>query len=209
MNQPLRDADTIRITKHFSSLLASHGMSPQSLDWGSQQTQEARFAALADIADLANTAILDVGCGLADLHAWLLARGVPHRYTGVDVTQAMAAQAAARFPDAEVLHAEALKAAGLEDRQFDYVFASGIFYLRQNDPMAYLQSAVAKMFAMCRRGIAFNSLSSWSSRQDPQEFYADPLLTAAHCRTLSSRLVLRHDYHPGDFTIYLYRERQA
>lgn len=209
MNQQLQNEDTNRIAEHFSSLLACHGMSPQSLDWSSCQSQKARFEALAGIGDLANTTILDVGCGLADLHAWLLARGVSHNYTGLDVTQAMATQAAARFPDAEIFHAEMLTAAGLEKRKFDYVFASGVFYLRQSDPMDYLQAAVSKMFALCRRGVAFNSLSTWSSRQDPQEFYADPLLTAAICRTLSPHLVLRHDYHPGDFTMYLYRERQA
>ncbi len=209
MNQQLQNEDTNRITEHFSSLLACHGMSPQSLDWSSCQSQKARFEALVGIGNLANTTILDVGCGLADLHAWLLARGVSHNYTGLDVTQAMATQAAARFSDAEIFHAEVLTAAELEKRKFDYVFASGIFYLRQSNPMNYLQAAVSKMFALCRRGVAFNSLSTWSSRQDPQEFYADPLLTAALCRTLSPHLVLRHDYHPGDFTMYLYRERQA
>lgn len=198
-------ADTARITKHFSALLGSHGFSAKSLDWGSRGSQETRFAILAAIGDLQGASILDVGCGLADLHGWLLAQGVAHRYTGIDITPAMAEKAAARFPDITIHQGDALTDIQFAAASFDYVFASGVFYLRQEAPMAYLQATVAKLYTWCRQGVAFNSLSLWSPRRQRQEFHADPLEVVASCRTLTSRLALRHDYHPGDFTVHLYR----
>lgn len=88
---------------------------------------------------------------------------------------------------------------------FDYVVASGIFYLRQHQPMRYLLDTVAAMFQKANRAIALNSLSSWTQQQDTSEFYADPLALIQACRKLSQSVVLRHDYHSRDFTVYLYK----
>lgn len=203
------ETDTLRIINHFSSLFAEHGMSAKSLDWGSQQSQETRFAVLADLTDLSRASILDVGCGLADFHAWLLEQGVPHDYTGIDVTPEMVAAASTRFPDITVHHGEILSCTLFPERSFDYVFASGVFYLRREAPEAYMQATVTRLFSLCRKAAAFNSLSTWSPVRDPGEFYANPLATAAWCAELTPRLVLRHDYHAGDFTMYLYRRDAA
>jgi SAM-dependent methyltransferase len=202
-------SDNSRIASHFSSLLAEHGMSARALDWGNRQSQEARFAVLADMADLSGASILDVGCGLADFHAWLLERGVPHAYTGIDITPEMVTAASARFPEITMHHGEILNSSLFPERSFDYVFASGVFYLRQEAPEAYMQATVTRLFSLCRKAAAFNSLSVWSPVRDPGEFYANPLATAAWCAELTPRLVLRHDYHTGDFTIYLYRRDAA
>jgi hypothetical protein len=86
---------------------------------------------------------------------------------------------------------------------YDYVFASGIFYRRQVEPWEFLQQAVTQMFACCRKGLAFNSLSTWFPEPEAGEFYADPVKTLEWCRSLTPRVALRHDYHPRDFTIYL------
>jgi SAM-dependent methyltransferase len=102
MNDPT-DTETSRLTAHYAGLLARYGDDPRSLDWGSGASQAARFAVLAGIGDLRGTTILDVGCGLADFHAWLLDRGIAHRYVGLDLTPEMATRAAERFPEADIL----------------------------------------------------------------------------------------------------------
>jgi hypothetical protein len=68
-----------------------------------------------------------------------------------------------------------------------------------------MQSMIERMFALATRAVAFNSLSTWSSDQQAGEFYADPLQTVQFCRELTPWVVLRHDYHPRDFTVYLYK----
>jgi hypothetical protein len=67
---------------------------------------------------------------------------------------------------------------------------------------------VAAMFERARQAIAFNSLSRWAPDMDVNEFHADPVKVLAICRNLTPWVVLRHDYHPGDFSVYLYHERR-
>ena len=57
--------------------------------------------------------------------------------------------------------------------------------------------------------VAFNSLSSWANDKEKGEFYADPLEVLKFCKTLSPWVVLRHDYHSRDFTIFIYKERNV
>jgi SAM-dependent methyltransferase len=126
-------------------------------------------------------------------------------YTGVDITPKMIEAARARFPEARFETQDVLSEpwpAG----SYDYVVSSGIFYRRKAEPFGFLQRMVAEMFRLCRRGVAFNSLSAWAANKDGDEFYADPVQTLGFCRGLTSRLALRHDYHPRDFTVFLYKE---
>ena len=67
------------------------------------------------------------------------------------------------------------------------------------------EQMVQQMFRHCRKGTAFNSLSAWSPHKDADEFYANPLETLEFCRTLTPRLVLRHEYHQRDFTLLLHK----
>ena len=193
--------------QYYSRLVARHGNSVHSLNWGSRRSQRTRFRVLSEVADLSRRSVLDVGCGLADLHAWLAhhARGV--RYTGIDVTPAMIEAAARRFPRAELQMADAqgLLRAGAE--RYDYVLASGIFSKRRSNSFADMKRCIRQMFRLARRGVAFNALSALATHKAKSEFHAQPAEVLRYCLTLSPWAVLRHDYHPRDFTVYLYKRR--
>jgi SAM-dependent methyltransferase len=200
------DENTIR---YFTDLVAQNGIDPRSLDWGSRESQHLRFSVLAGIGSLQGAHVLDVGCGLGDFYEWLREQGYECDYHGIDITTAMISTARERFPDVRfdigTLTGEMEIAVG----EYDYVLASGIFYRRQMSAEGFMHRMLGAMYAHSRRGIAFNSLSLWAPDQETGEFYADPLATLEFCRTLTPWVVLRHDYHLRDFTIYLYRERQA
>ena len=94
----------------------------------------------------------------------------------------------------------------LEPDQFraDYVMASGIFHLGDTQ---FMQRVLSVMSASCERGVAFNSLSTWDEVNKKLGYFsADPEETVAFCRTLTPFIMLRHDYLPHDFTMFLYRE---
>ena len=48
-------------------------------------------------------------------------------------------------------------------------------------------------------------LSAWAPVLRSDQYHADPVSVLDFCRTLTSRLALRHEYLPHDFTVYLYR----
>ncbi len=198
------DESNIRL---YTQLAKKHGIDVRSLNWGSQKSQYLRFEVLNEVGPLAGSTVLDVGCGLGDFLLWLQRARIQADYSGIDMTPAMIELAKRRMPDGKFQVANLLVQPGLLQQQYDFVFASGVFTHRQQNPTAYLRDMVRAMFALCRRALAFNSLSLWASQQDAGEFYADPLATLEFCRTLTPWVTLRHDYMPHDFTIYLYREQ--
>ena len=95
---------------------------------------------------------------------------------------------------------------GEAPQKYDFVVSSGIFAHRHHEPREFLLETAAAMFARCAKAVAFNTLSKWAERRDVGEFHADPADVLNCMRRLTPRVALRHDYHPRDFTVYLYRE---
>jgi SAM-dependent methyltransferase len=185
---------------------ARFGVDVRAVNWGSRASQTRRFEILAEIAPLGTHSVLDVGCGQGDFYAWLQDAGHAGDYLGIDITPRMVQTASRRFPGVSFREADLMGGDVDSELKRDWVFASGIFYLRRHEPFQYMKSAVRKMFGLANKGLAFNSLSSWSDRKGDGEFYADPLQVLMFCRGLKARVALRHDYHPGDFTIYMLKE---
>lgn len=203
-------ADDERNRQLYGALVSSHGLSFRSLNWGSAEGQQRRFDILAQIGIAPDASILDVGCGTADLLVYLRATGFTGSYTGVDLTPEMINAARARGLDGEFQEGNVLL---LDERaraalRRDYVLASGIFYYRQNAPQSFMEKTLTCLFNLAERGVAFNSLSTWADHPASRdEFRADPMAILTFCRTLTPWVVLRHDYHTGDFTIYLRRHQ--
>ena len=202
MNREAVHQDDERNISFFSELLRTHHISPLSLNWGSRASQEMRFAVLAEVGDLVGSSLLDVGCGLGDFYDWQRRAGLGVNYQGVDLTPEIIRVAKGRFPEVDFRVGNVLEE---EIGTFDYVIASGIFYLRQSEPFEFMQRMIARLFESSRMGLAFNSLSAWCNGREAGEFYADPAQTLDFCRTLTPWVALRHDYHPRDFTIFLWR----
>jgi len=204
---PAWTVDNNHIVEFYSDLVEKHGAAPQALDWGSLAAQEKRFAALAQIGSLEGRSVLDVGCGLADLWGYLQRQGLNVDYTGYDLTPAMIERAKQRYPSVR-LEVRNLLDEPEPPSRFDYVLASGIFYLRRVNPMAYLETMARRMFALSRLGVAFNTLSVKALQQTPGEFYADPEAVRSLCLKIAPRVVIREDYLPHDFTVYLYKDER-
>jgi SAM-dependent methyltransferase len=184
--------------------LAAHGPSLGAVGW-SLQSQRKRFEVLAELGPMANARVLDVGCGFGDFLAFLQEAGqIPASYAGIDVVAEFIDEARRRYPDACFNVADLIDLPG--ENIYDYCVASGIFYLPSSRWNKYVRETTLKMLAISEKGVAINFLSSFSRRPDGTSYYADP---GAVLRLLGqhvcSRLVLRHDYLPNDFTIYLYK----
>jgi SAM-dependent methyltransferase len=194
-----------RVIEYYTGLFLRHGAGPRAVDWGTGESQATRFKVLCGVGPLQNTSVLDVGSGLGDLYGYLRSAGVNVQYTGYDITPALLEAARARFPEGRFIERNIVD---LPERElaptWDYVIASGIFYLRRLDPDAYLRDMVRRLSRLARLGMAFNTLSARAPEKSPAEYYADPAMVVGTCLDLTPRVVLRHDYMPHDFTMYLY-----
>jgi SAM-dependent methyltransferase len=191
------------IVSYYGALIDKYGHDPRACDYGRPQSQETKFRVLSEAMPLDNRSILDVGCGFADFERYLASRFTGVRYSGIDICEGMVAEALRLNPKLDVRVANLLNFSSKE--QFDLVTANGILYLLGENAWPIMQSLILRMYALCHEAVAFNSLSAWATDKETGELYPDPLLVLEFCRTLTPWVVLRHDYHARDFTIYMYK----
>lgn len=195
-----------KVIDAFTRYVEKHGSGAAAVGWGSEESQRRRFEVLAGIGDLSGKHILDVGCGLGGFRSFLKEAGIDARYTGIDITPAMVVAARQAHPDCR-FYEGSIEALSEKDDEAapDYAFASGIFCFDREAGQNGMMQTVADMFRLARVGVAFNSLSGHADFREEGEFYADAPGVLAECMKLSPWVVLRHDYHPGDFTVYIYK----
>lgn len=194
-----------RISSFYTGLVSKYGHDPRACDYGRASSQRRKFEILAEATDYAGLRVLDVGCGFADFADFLSARFDGVTYEGVDITPAMVKTAQQLHPELKIRQIDIMA----EDpgAPYDVVTANGIFYLLGPGGEADMQRLIRRMVELSSKVIAFNSLSSRSSQiHQANEFLANPASTVEFCRSLVPRVVLRHDYLPHDFSIYLYKE---
>lgn len=174
--------------------------------WGSKRSQELRFLVLSQMANLHGSSLLDVGCGVGDLYGWLKKHRITVHYTGIDITPSMIEKARKKYPGAPFKMQQILTTR-VRQPLYDYVVASGIFNRKIPRHTAFIRDTIRQMFLLCRKGMAFNILSTKADFKEPDEYHADPGVLLTECLTLTRHAVLRHDYMTHDFTIYLYKKK--
>jgi SAM-dependent methyltransferase len=209
-----------KIAEYFEGLLEKHGDHYLSLDWKSKESQSVRFAVLLDIISFTDKkediSVLDVGCGLGHFYEFLvsndLIKQLKIKYAGIDISKKMVDFAGKKFPGIDLKQVDLIN--DKFDKKYDYVMSSGAFNIRMADIAEHKDSVtkmISRMYGMCNCGVAVNFLSQSSIYLIPpgQDAGADKYVyfleeeVSKWVKALSDRFILRRDYHPGDFTIYM------
>lgn len=201
----MKDRDRTKVAHFFNENLRRYGYDPRSLGW-IPGTQEARFRALTAIGDLEGCSVLDVGCGFGDLYGYLCRNGIDVDYTGIDLCPDFIDIARKRHPEANFIVAD-FEEAIISDR-FDWAFESGVFNYRVSDHETWVWNMVRKMYRVATRGIAFDFLNRRGRILSAGLYCPDPADIYAMCCRLSPRVVIRCDYKPAEFCVYLYRDTE-
>jgi len=202
----MREAER-RVLNFYAERWQQFGYDTRSLGIGSRESQEVRFDVLTRIGDLHGASVLDVGCGFGDLHDFLEKRGIPVRYTGLDLQPAFIEEARRRHPGDEFVCADVEAFEPKEPP--DYIFISGTFNVKfREDQDTWVFGTLRRLFEKARCGLAINMLSTY---YDPGHFrddmfYCKPERALAEAHAITRWVTLRHDYLPHDFTLYLYRK---
>lgn len=201
------------LQEFFENTIKTHGADPKGVDWKSQQAQYLRFEQLMKLhADRTQPfSIIDYGCGYGALVAYLQQQQYQFTYTGYDMTPAVIEAAKATYQaETNCTFTTSLN----ELQPADYVVGSGLFNMKfaqtpEEEWYQHMLNTIDTMWKLCHRGLAFNSLTSYS---DPEYmradlYYPDPCKVFDYCkRNLSRQVALLHDYGIYDFTILVRRE---
>lgn len=192
---------TKAIRDHYGPRISDGRRNHEVLDWSDAAAQQARFAALVDNVPLAGKSILDVGCGLGDLLAYLAGRDIDCRYTGADIVPEMIAAARQRHPEARFVCLDIFAEDALAPGAFDVVFCSGTFNLDLGNSAEFLPCALHRLLTLARRYLVFNLLHVRTGRKHKQCAYHDPADVLAMLEPLGCESRLIDDYLPNDFTV--------
>jgi len=206
--------DNERMVEYYENLLQKYGDHYLSLDWKSPDSQRQRFEVLAEIfGKRAGFSVLDVGCGFGDLYGYLKKAGFKFNYAGYDIAPRVIEMAQKKYPEARFEVRDILN--DPKPERFDFIICCGALNINFSDPaehLEFIRCMLLRMFELCKIGAGVNFLSSQAiyhlpdeSFRQPQYFYARPEDITGFAKGMTGRFILRHDYHPGDFTVFLFK----
>jgi SAM-dependent methyltransferase len=173
------------------------GDTPEGFHWRDKATQSLRFERLiVNMRDLECPTICDIGCGTGGLHGHLLDRGINHSYSGFDIVPEMIEVASTKYPNQRF--EQICDISELSGELFDYVFCSGVFFIRGESSMAswrdYCFSMIEQMYNICNISVSFNFLGDWSDWEEENLAYFSMAELHRFCRELSRFVIVDASY---------------
>jgi SAM-dependent methyltransferase len=197
-----------RYIERMEAALAVHGPTRAALCDGKGGRQDVRFPVLAAPALASpDCSVLDIGCGFADLYAFLTRCGWRGRYTGIDIVPALLIEARRRYPGIALYERDATL--GLEDLPaHDVVIASGVLNLALpgGGNKVHIERLLSVLFGHAGLAVAVDFMTTQVDFRHPDAWHTDPLWALAFANRLTRRLVLRADYMPYEFALILYKD---
>lgn len=193
------------IRRAYQEKFSKYGDDPRSLFWGSLGASHQRFRAMWAEIDFNNKSVLDVGCGFGEMARFLMKRYKNVEYTGVDIVPEFTKVAKEKYPDLRFLEMDYFSSP-LEEK-FDIVLASGTLNSNVENNMAFRKNAIRVMFEHTKKVLAFNMLGKHpqpENKEDSNIWYSDSLEILEYCVSLTRRVAFHSNYHPKDFTIFMY-----
>ena len=185
----------------YDARLDEFGETEQALGWGPKGRSRLRYEILLSRWDLSGATVIDFGCGFGDLYSAIVAKNWNVDYIGVDLNSRLLDVASKRYPgvrfelgDLSVLDSLA---------PVDYVLTSGVFNHLLADNRAFVTQAFERFDGVARRGFSSNFLSSYVDFPLDHTYHSKPEEILALAYRFSRNVVLRNDYMPFEFTVFV------
>lgn len=198
--------------RRYLELWRQFGEDPRTLGHRDRETQEERFFRLARSFDRepGGFTVHEIGAGFGDFGHWLGQHHPQASYSGSEICQEFLDVCRERFPEGEFLLRDIT--ADLPTDRYDYVTQSGTFNGRFGTPAGrwqlFVHDMLRAMYAMARKGIAVNFLTTYSDpeRRSEDLHYQDP----AEIGDFTARQLSRHfEIDAGgplyEYTLRVYR----
>ncbi len=201
--------DAMRVVQGYRLRIAKYGATFESLNSGSLEKQKIRHQVHASSLVGVCPLVLDVGCGLADFYRYLKDQGYPCSYTGYDIVPEYIAECRRRYPEADFQLRDVFR----EDINgvYDTIVMSQLLNNRyqKSDNLEVMKTALSLAFSHTRTSVSVDMMSTYVDFQNPDLFYYSPEAIFKFAKSLTRRIVLRHDYRRFEFCVQLFHEDVA
>jgi trans-aconitate methyltransferase len=196
----VNDQETELVLRRYTERLAALGPVPEALGW-TKGRHVLRYHLLLEPWKATSERLLDFGCGFGDLYAYCRDHCPGVRYEGFDLNPALIEVGRQRYPDARLSSGNALRD-GLNG-EWDLIVASGLFNLLLTDNWRFITTMFDLFASHARKGFAANFLSDRVDYRLDHTYHADPVKVLELAYQYSNRVMLRNDYMPFEFTVYV------
>ncbi len=215
----MNQLDKEKYIARYSDRLATYGYDPKTLGWGGGEVrQEIRYKNLLDIASFTARqphSLMDVGCGFADLLSYLEKTKslMKSNYFGVDINEKLLMEAQFQHNGEVKTKCYDILSDALDtcieniSGPYDLVVESGIFNfkLEREDQEQYISSMLKRMFDLSRLGVAADFMTTYVDWESEGAFHMEPSLLFDIAYKITRKIIVRHDYLPYEFCVYLIR----
>lgn len=201
MNPKEVEETIVRYNKRFDQF----GYSQKALGWEKERSN-LRFHILTSMWNFKNTSILDFGCGFGDLYQFVQAgkKNANILYTGIDINENLIAIGKQKFSQAEFIAGDILKINF--KKKFDFVLSSGVFNFKLKNNIQFIKNSFSKFNEISSKGFAVNFLSDKVDYKLEHTYHANPSEILDLAYKYSNNVILRNDYMPFEFTIFVQKD---
>ena len=198
--------DVSRVVRGYQVRIAKYGATFASLNSGTIEKQKIRHQVHASALIGSCPAVLDIGCGLADFYLYLKELRQNAIYTGCDIVPEYIVECRNRYPEATFQLRDIFRE-GI-DSIYDTVVMSQVLNNRyeKSNNLQVMKTAMSLAFEHTRISVSVDMMSTHVDFQNPELFYYSPEEIFRIAKSLTRRVILRHDYRPFEFCIQLFHE---
>lgn len=202
----MNQADKNEIIARYEERLSEYGHDVRTLASGSDEKQRTRYQALLDIGISAGDSLLDLGCGFGDFNTFLLNEGIETDYVGYDIVTGLVDVARTNHPSARFEVRDIQENPPAE--KFDWVVSSQAFNnrLQHEDNFELVKDIIRIAFDVCKKGMAIDMIGDYVDFKEDRLYYFNPEAAFSFAKNMSQRVVLRHDFLPYEFCLYIFKD---
>lgn len=193
------------LLESYNDRLKKYGHSNDTLGW-TKGKHELRYYILLTQWNLENKSVLDFGCGFGDMYNYIKKLGLNLDYYGVDLNEKLILEGKRAYPGANLEVRDALEN-GLS-RKYDYILSSGVHNYKIKDNWSFIEKTFELYNEYSIKGFALNFLSNRVDYTLKDTYHSDPVKIIELAYKYSNKIVLRNDYMPFEFTVFVDKQKE-
>lgn len=204
LDQVLNPEDMSRVIQRYQQRIVEHGVTFASLNSGNLEKLRMRHQIHSSALIGAGSRLLDIGCGLGHFYQYLQEQEQVCRYTGYDIVPEYITECRQKYPEARFQLRDVFTE-GI-DNTYDTIVMSQVLNNRyqKSDNFEVMKAAISLAFKHTQISVSIDMMSSYVDFQIPELFYYSPEEIFRFAKSLTRRVVLRHDYRPFEFCVQLF-----
>lgn len=194
-----------KIISRYSDRLKEFGANEKTLGWDKKR-HHLRYHILLSQWKFENDSLLDFGCGFGDMYEYIRENNLDLNYHGVDINPDLIEEGKNKYQNVNLRAIDFLTESN--NKQYDYIVSSGVHNFKLEDNWEFIENTFTKFNDAAAKGFALNFISNKvdSSHKKDHLYYTDPVKLLELSYSFSRKVVLRNDYMPFEFTIFVDKE---